>query len=328
MNLGLDFGSTYSLVSKFDDNNGGLQCFNLNMGSPYLPSVVSYDEVTQWYEYGDAAIGHINSENKKVYTTFKTLLNPNINKIGAERDYDEKHTPEYISYIFWSKVFNKLKEKYYIDHIENVVIGIPELWGTQFCVNHGSNKKLSAAEGRKAVERIFKKFDFIDKVRIVSEPQAATAFFAYNYRKIKNCNLDGCILLIDYGGGTLDITLSDVTSLDNGKMSIKVIHSDGEGENSGKLGSAGILYMETLIRHAMKEKGIQDIKYNHSFLSIRQELEKQLRTRTDYIEMMFEQNIRHKNKLKEPLMIGEYKRSDSDNPERNLFRIYNDATNL
>lgn len=327
MNLGVDFGSTYSLVSKFDSDNGGLQCINLSVGSPYIPSVVSYNTSTGWYEYGEAAVGNIHLKDEKIYTTFKTLLNPNITEIKVEREYDNEKTPEYISYIFWSKIFNKLKRDFGVQYIENLVVGIPELWGTQFCVNNGSNKKLSAAEGRKAVERIFKKFDFIGNLKIVSEPQAATAYFAYNYNKNRNKNLEGYVLLIDYGGGTLDITLSEVASLKNGKTSVKTIHSDGEGENSGKLGSAGVLYMESLISRAMKDSGIQDIEYNHSFLSVRQELEKQLRTRTDYIETIFDQYINHPNKLKEKnLMSGlEYKKSDSGSSEKfdiNFFQMY------
>ena len=42
-----------------------------------------------------------------------------------------------------SKV-EKIKKNYHITSFENVVIGIPELWGNQFCLRNSVKKKVSA----------------------------------------------------------------------------------------------------------------------------------------------------------------------------------------
>lgn len=47
----------------------------------------------------------------------------------------------------------------------------------------------------------------IKNVEVVSEPEAASAYFAYNYEAETSKSFNGYLLLIDYGGGTLDITL-------------------------------------------------------------------------------------------------------------------------
>ena len=334
MNLGIDFGSTYSLISIYDKNSGGLSCINIDVGSPYIPSVVSFNNNTKRYDYGKAALSKIGSEDARVFTTFKTLLNPNTSKdLIAKREYDEEYTPESISYIFWEKVFTKIRRMFDNPKIENMVVGVPEIWGNKFCVSEGK-KTVTSAEARKAVERIFSKFDFVDKVRIVTEPQAATAFFAYNYKKKHGKNLDGNVLIIDYGGGTLDITLSSVTNLGDGdKMQIKVIDSEGEGENSGKIGNAGILYMESLISQALRECGVDNVEYNGSFMSIRHKLEENLRTRTDEIEEIFEEYINQPQMLKKAIFMSglNYKYSSSEKTVdfninyNQMVEVYNDV---
>ena len=41
MNLGVDFGSTYSTLSRYVDATGQLQDIALYEGSPFIPTVVS-----------------------------------------------------------------------------------------------------------------------------------------------------------------------------------------------------------------------------------------------------------------------------------------------
>ena len=77
---------------------------------------------------------------------------------------------------------------------------------------------------------------------------AASAFFAYNFRQMTKKNFEGNILLVDYGGGTLDITLTNVAADDGDSVEIKVLERTGAGENEeGKVGKAGIVYMETVM---------------------------------------------------------------------------------
>ncbi len=293
LNLGFDFGSTYSLLAVLDNDNGGLGCLNITCGSPYIPSKVAYDGSMNRYSIGNAAQSHIGEEDYRVYSTFKTLLNSSADDpLLAERGYDSENTPTLISGIFIEKLLKKVMDNYNVSEIENLVVGIPENWGKSFKFSH-ARKSVSQAIGKQAIEKILNGFDFIRNTTIITEPEAASAFFAYNYNKNQKEPLDGQVLIIDYGGGTLDITLSQITSIGNeGKMQIKVLDSDGEGENyGGNVGNAGIRYMEELIRCAMKEAGIQAGSYKGGFEKLVSVLEEKLRSGSEEVKEIFEEFV-------------------------------------
>lgn len=289
LNIGFDFGSTYSMIGVLDQENGGLSCLNLNVNSPYIPSKVSYDSSMDRYDFGSAASSNIGDEDIQVFSAFKTLLNSKSDdSILAERHYDSKHTPEFISRLFINQLLRKVMKNYNTDRIDNLCIGIPEVWGRNFRYSN-VEKSIGQAIGKKKIEEILKSFDYIGRTMIVTEPQAASAFFVHNYKKIQGAELDGKVLIIDYGGGTLDITLSNVSALDDGsKMQIKVIDSKGAGENyDGNVGNAGILYIESLIRLAMKDSGITNISLNSSFDELVLKVEESLRNTADRIREVF-----------------------------------------
>ena len=58
----------------------------------------------------------------------------------------------------------------------------------------------------------------VKHVQVVTEPEAASAYFAYHYEKETGKPFNGSLLLIDYGGGTLDITLTRIASDGNISM--------------------------------------------------------------------------------------------------------------
>ena len=73
---------------------------------------------------------------------------------------------------------------------------------------------------------------------------------------------NGHLLLIDYGGGTLDITLTEVKSDGNMTMEIGYRESGGAGENHPDsfgdyyVGNAGIAYMQKVVMLAIEDSGI------------------------------------------------------------------------
>jgi hypothetical protein len=139
---------------------------------------------------------------------------------------------------------------------EDVVICVPEIWGKNY-------SNLNAQDGRIILRDVLKKdIDIpVKHIRVVTEPEAASAFIAYNYEKETKKNFNGHLLLIDYGGGTLDITLTQVASDGNGNMEIAYREGGGAGENhpdakGGAIGSAGIAYMQCIVRLALEEAGV------------------------------------------------------------------------
>lgn len=175
-------------------------------------------------------------------------------------------------------------------------------------------------------------------VQIVSEPAAASAYFSYNFRQETNQNFDGMLLLIDYGGGTLDITLTNVETRPDkdGRegMEIRVLKRTGAGEHEeeGRVGQAGIVYMETLMEMAIREAfPDMDVVYDADFYSAVDELELQLQECTSTIEKIFDEYGTEEEDLAEDAMDEEdylfteivYRGSYIEIPYQLMVRVYN-----
>ena len=294
-NLGLDFGSTTSVISYYDINNDSLQTINLDLGRPYIPSKICHDSKFGKIKFGASAMRNIGSSDV-VYEAFKTLLNNDINdQIVKKAGYDSENTPEKISREFIDLVLRRVMADHNETQIDNLCVGVPENWGKSVRTVKSSNS-IKQAKGTKRLSRILSSLDYIKSFDIVFEPEAASAFFAYNYNLKKRgsgSTLNGNLLIIDYGGGSLDITLSRVETLPNGKMEISLIDSDGMGENrGGMIGSAGIRYIEELIEQAALSAGIpREILYSpscrNSYSKIRSKVEENLRDGRDEISQLF-----------------------------------------
>ena len=66
MNLGIDFGSTYTTLSRYVDDTDQLQDIVLHEGVPYIPSVAAEKEGK--FQFGSEAKA---KTGKKGYTTYK-----------------------------------------------------------------------------------------------------------------------------------------------------------------------------------------------------------------------------------------------------------------
>ena len=224
--LGMDFGSTYTIVSVFREDTGVLEILSLGEGlPPNIPSVVARGK-------GETLIGFAakNKTGKKgytVYKAFKMLLAVTDPGKLAERGYDEENNPVEITRVFIEGVLSQVLESLHETRIDQLVVGVPEIW----------NNSLETLGGKATLRDICKGLDFVDPegVKVVSEPAAASAYFAHNYYLITKKNFEGNILLVDYGGGTLDITLSQVTTSDRkdgvNSMELKVLERKGAGES-------------------------------------------------------------------------------------------------
>ncbi len=284
VNFGVDFGSTYTLVSHYRSDRNISEALSLDGISPYIPSVVSYNTRKNEYKYGKSAKNLTGNKNVIIFKAFKMLLNEQMSEENLrKRNYDPENTPEKIASFFLEKVLKSALAKTGDDHIGRLVIGVPEVWG----------QSLNTFDGRTALSRICRSFDFVDKAEVVSEPAAASAFFAYNYKIISKKNFDGRVLLIDYGGGTLDITLTRVVSKGD-SMEVKVEKRDGAGENIDKeIGNAGIRYMEKVVECAIRRSGLFEdtdkIEYDGSFLRAVDELEEALMSDAETVEDTFKE---------------------------------------
>lgn len=288
VNIGIDFGSTYTIVAEYDDYHAHpiIQFFDL-AGTKSVPTVLAVKNG------GDVLIGPNakKASKAKQYRGFKMMLTETSGKNLIARGFDEENTPCAVTESYLKKVLKIVMKNLNTRYIDHLVIGTPLIW----------NESMSTIDGRVKLRDICKKFPFFrpnaedEAIQIVSEPEAASAFFAYNYEQDTGKLFNGRILLVDYGGGTLDITLNKViSSIDsNGQKSVE-ISADfrtgaGENEEFGKMGQAGLVYMETLAERAIHEALPDcDIQRDSAFFSTVDDIEREILNGGDILKDTFD----------------------------------------
>lgn len=259
-NIGLDFGTTYSVISKLKnmkkDENANVISYDLEAclpseaaHSPNQDSIVLKNS-DGTLTYGPLARDKIGRKDTVLYKGFKMMLAEADQAVLTSRGYDETYNPRYIVEQY---LMNILEHHIDTNQLENnqigkVVIGVPEIWFSD----------VSTIDCRTMLEEIISSFPFVKQVELVSEPAAACAFFIENYKKNTGTRYKGKVLLVDYGGGTLDIALCDVH--ENGQRSeVSVIKRCGAGLNEeGYIGKAGMAFIEACVKLALKPLNLSD----------------------------------------------------------------------
>lgn len=285
--IGVDFGSTYTTVSVYQEETGKLEAQTLSEGgTPFIPSVVSVSK-------GQISVGReakmmsmMGKKGIQNFRAFKMMLAEENEEVLTDRGFTATYTPEHVTADFLENILKQVLDNIGETKIDHLVLGVPEIW----------NSTLTTIDGRSRLRDICRRFSFVEKsgVQVVSEPAAASAFFAYNFRQMVGDNFDGKILLVDYGGGTLDITLNevDVRPDKNGQegMEIRILYRTGAGENEQRqIGKASIVYMESLLESAIYQE-FPNMKIEHDvhFYRALDGLEVQLQECTNIIKTIFD----------------------------------------
>ena len=292
MKIGIDFGSTYSTFATYDEGMDQPLILRMEEGKDAtLPTMASRSKNGEW-NFGNGAKDLVGNKRQRIFEAFKMLLveeNPNVIR---RRGYDEERSPRAVSQKFLHFVLSKIQERYPED-LTDIVICAPEIWGSRM------GRSMDGRAMLKDILTTDTDGNPVDRrVRVVAEPEAASAFFAYNYEKKTKTAFNGHLLLIDYGGGTLDLTLTKVSSDGSGAMEITYCASGGVGENhvdadgNNTIGNAGIAFMQDVVIRAMKEQGYlqegNEIAYTSpDFLKAVKELESKLVNKSADIQGTF-----------------------------------------
>lgn len=288
--IGLDFGTTYSVLSRLKKGEDGrVQAEACALreggeGAEIQDSMVLKDREGKLH-FGTSARRKAGKKGTTAYTGFKMMLAETDAELLNQRHYDETYTPRRII----SEYMNDLLTKYRIasdserNLIDKLVVGVPEIWF----------ESTRTIDCRTALKEIIQSTGCVNEVEIVSEPAAACAYFVQNYFENTGEHYEGRILIIDYGGGTLDIALCDVTR--NGTSGdVKVIERAGAGWNTqGRAGRAGMAFMEEIVKTALKEKGLEEAEFisDPKFSQCVQYIEQELMDRVDDIKRKFQRNM-------------------------------------
>lgn len=243
-NVGIDLGATYTVISHLAGK--APQAIEPREGghSPCRDSLVTLDKRGRAFT-GLKARSRVNDEKVRVFRAFKMLLGEkDIDRLKA-RGYDEENTPPRImeKYLF-DLIDEYVENENRGEPIEKLVLGVPEIWFSS----------PEETRSRGILEQIISAHPKVKSARLVSEPALACAYFIHNYKLENNKDFKGHVLIVDYGGGTLDASLCKVGSCGGGSQ-VTVIKRAGRGEIG--LGCGGMLFLETALDAAI---GLDDIK--------------------------------------------------------------------
>jgi len=211
--LGIDLGTTNSVISYWNaqvhrpepiDISGGF-------GKIPMPSVVQFRPDNKEWIIGEEA-----------YRSMKIYPETTIRSIKRKMGTDEKayidgknYLPEDIS----AKILEELVSFVYAlnpkAEIAAIVVSVPYDFDDA---------------AKKATMKACEIAGFGDKlICLIEEPKAAA--LAYNYRH--SIEFDEKIMVFDFGGGTLDITVFHVVEKDERHMKMQVISEGGEAYHGG-----------------------------------------------------------------------------------------------
>ena len=215
--IGVDLGTTNSVISYWDNNSQKPEPIDISngFGKIPLPSVVQYrkdddDHPPEW------VIGEEAYRSMKIYpeTTIRSIkrkMGTNEKVTLGGKDY----LPEEIS----AKILREL-----VDHCHSLN---PKAEIAGLCVSVPYDFDDSA---KKATMRAAALAGLEDKlICLIEEPKAAA--LAYNFRH--QLMMGEKILVFDFGGGTLDITLFHVVEKDEERIKLQVISEGGEAYHGG-----------------------------------------------------------------------------------------------
>ena len=213
--LGIDLGTTNSVISYWDNTANRPEPIDISngFGKIPLPSVVQYrtdDDHEEW------VIGEEAYRSMKIYpeTTVRSIKR----EMGTNKTTQlgpKAYLPEEIS----AKILREL-----VDHAQSLNPKA-EIAGLVVSVPYDFD---DAAQ--KATVRACEEAGLGDKlICLIKEPNAAA--LAYNFRQ--QLQEGERIMVFDFGGGTLDITLFHVTERDEDRIKLQVISQGGEARHGG-----------------------------------------------------------------------------------------------
>ncbi|MCL2398390.1 MAG: Hsp70 family protein [Defluviitaleaceae bacterium] len=215
--IGIDLGTTNSVISYWDSSNGRPEPIDISngFGKIPLPSVVQYRE-DEDSDQAEWVIGEEAYRSMKIYP--ETTVRSAKRLMGTQETFNLGGT-EYLPEDISAKILQEL-----VSHAEHLNPKA-EIAGLVVSVPYDFDDA-----AKKATMRACQLAGLSDKlICLIEEPKAAA--LAYNFRR--QLDLGEKIMVFDFGGGTLDITIFHITERDEERIKLQVISEGGEACHGG-----------------------------------------------------------------------------------------------
>lgn len=200
--VGIDLGTSTSEISFFMDGKPRALLFDPSVKTSYIvPSIVAVDNRGMLL-VGEKARDYVDIPGRGVREVKRLMGTGERVTLGGML-----YRPEEIS-AFILKYLVEYAEKSLKEKITDVVITVPANWN----------------DAQKTATKVAGELAGLNVIRLINEPTAAALAFG-----IKNIQAEEQLLVFDFGGGTLDITILEMMG---GVMD--VINSGGDDKLGGK----------------------------------------------------------------------------------------------
>ncbi len=224
--VGIDLGTTFSLIAFVDPATGQQCCIPGPWGSTLCPSVVSLDAAGK-IVVGEAARQLLLSQPERTIYSVKRLMGRGVEDVRGElkifpfridegsrgvirvRLGEKFFTPSEVS-AFILRELKSWAEKFFKDTVDRAVITVPAYF-------NDAQRQATKDAGRLAG---------LEVLRLVNEPTAAA--LAYGLQKQRR----GHVAVYDFGGGTFDISILKLISSDEGDI-YQVLSTNGDTHLGG-----------------------------------------------------------------------------------------------
>jgi molecular chaperone DnaK len=258
MKVGIDLGTTYCTVAKYDRKTSRPEIINNKFEKELTPSVICFldsGEVLIGEDAKDMQAGGVGT----IAASFKRGMGDNSFTVEA---HGKIYTAEDLSAMLLKKLISDAEEKTK-EKIDQVVITVPAYF-------NDFQRTATIRAGEACGVKVLK---------IINEPTAAAISYGYNRESNKT------VMVYDLGGGTFDVTIVKVN-----KGNIQVIGTEGNHILGGKDWDAAIV--KFVCEQFVEEYGIdpRDDEPTKNELIVAAENYKKVLTKTDRvtIQMKYE----------------------------------------
>jgi Fe-S protein assembly chaperone HscA len=249
--VGIDLGTTFSLIAYLDTQTGAPNCIPGPYGSTLCPSVVSVDPDGKVIVGEPARAKLLTQPERTIYSVkrlmgrgvadvqdelkiFPFRIDPGSDNVIRVRLGDKSFTaPEISAYIL--RELKSWAEAYFKEPVDRAVITVPAYF-------NDAQRQATKDAGRLAG---------LEVLRLVNEPTAAA--LAYGLHKQKR----GHVAVYDFGGGTFDISLLKLVSTNEGDI-YQVLATNGDTHLGGDDIDNALL---DLARREIRDKS--DVEFDH-----------------------------------------------------------------
>ena len=224
--VGIDLGTTYSLIAYLDPATGRPKCVQGPYGTPLCPSIVSVD-ADGAILVGEPARRRLLTQAKRTIYSVKRLMGRGIADVQDElklfpfeiapesasvlrvRLGDRVFTPPEIS-AFILRELRQWAEQFFGESVDRAVITVPAYF-------NDAQRQATKDAGRLAG---------LEVLRLVNEPTAAALAYGLHEKR------SGKVAVYDLGGGTFDISILKLVSTGEGDI-YQVLSTNGDTHLGG-----------------------------------------------------------------------------------------------